>query len=291
MSKTLLVCDLDNTLYDWVAYFVPAFYAMVDIVVRITGCDQELLLDDFRTVHQRYHDSEYPFALLETQTVQDIFSGLTRQEIARRLDPAFHAFNAKRKQELRLYPGVREGLDEISRQGVKLVAHTESNLYAVADRLTRLEVTHYFARIYCRTRAPSQHPNPSAANKRLLSFPLDKVVELSHHQRKPDPTVLQEICRDEGVAPRDVAYVGDSMARDILMAKSAGVFAIWARYGSSHNASDYERLVRVTHWTPEDVAREREASERAKSIEPDWILERNFTEIVQALFTPPQLIQ
>lgn len=65
----LLVCDLDNTLYDWVAYFVPSFYAMAAKVVELLGCDREKLLDDFREVHQRHHDSEQPFALLETRTV------------------------------------------------------------------------------------------------------------------------------------------------------------------------------------------------------------------------------
>ena len=35
-------------------HLVPSFYAMVDEVVTITGCDRETLLDDFRRVHQAY---------------------------------------------------------------------------------------------------------------------------------------------------------------------------------------------------------------------------------------------
>ena len=41
--KSLLVCDLDNTLYDCVAYFVPSFYAMVDAATSIMGCNRENL--------------------------------------------------------------------------------------------------------------------------------------------------------------------------------------------------------------------------------------------------------
>jgi FMN phosphatase YigB (HAD superfamily) len=59
MRFKLLICDLDNTLYDWVAYFVPSFYAMVDKVVELLGCDRERLLDDFRKVHQRHHIGKY----------------------------------------------------------------------------------------------------------------------------------------------------------------------------------------------------------------------------------------
>jgi hypothetical protein len=66
-NKWLLICDLDNTLYDWVGYFVPSFYAMVDTAVQITGCERETLLDDFRREHRARGDSEQPFALLETE--------------------------------------------------------------------------------------------------------------------------------------------------------------------------------------------------------------------------------
>ena len=57
---------------------------------------------------------------------------------------------------------------------------------------------------------------------------MNLVRKLAHHQLKPDPDVLLEICHTEGVQTYDAAYVGDSIARDMLMAKRAGVFAIWA---------------------------------------------------------------
>src|SRR4051812_41457916 len=93
----LLVCDLDNTLYDWVSYFVPSFYAMVDAVVAITGCEREKLLDDFRAVHQAHSDAEHPFALLETETIKRRYSSA---KAVKELDPAFHAFNSERKRHL-----------------------------------------------------------------------------------------------------------------------------------------------------------------------------------------------
>ncbi len=283
MRKRLLICDLDNTLYDWVNYFVLSFYAMVDEVVRITSCDRNRLLDDFRAVHRQHHDSEHPFSLLETRTIQDHFPGQRREEIAQHLDSAFHAFNVSRKQNLQLYPGVREGLEIISQSGLAIVAHTESKLYAVVDRLNRLELTGYFQQIYCRERPSSKHPDPEIDRIWLERFPMQKVVELSRHQRKPNPDVVLEICRAQGVPPAETAYVGDSVARDILMAKTAGVFAIWAKYGAFHSEDQYQQLVRISHWTAEDVERERKLKEKAKKIRPDYVLENGFSEIVHAL--------
>ena len=214
---------------------------MVDRVVDLLGCDREQLLDDFREVHQHHHDSEHPFALLETRTVINYFKGLERGEIAQELNPAFHAFNSARKKHLSLHPGVEPTLEYIRQQGVRLVAHTDSQLFGVVDRLTRLNLTDFFPRIYCRERAQSEHPNPETGRTWLDSFPMNQVHELSKHQLKPDPTVLVEICNAEIVAPYEAAYVGDSIARDILMAKKADVFSIWAKYGAVLHTDNYEK--------------------------------------------------
>lgn len=280
MKTRLLVCDLDNTLYDWVAYFVPAFYAMVDEAVKITGCDREQLLDDFRTIHRTHQDSEHPFALLETAVMRQHFHGRSITDMAQALNAAFHAFNSSRKHNLKLYPGVRHALDELLSAGVVLVAHTESKLHAVVDRLTRLDLTRYFQHIYCRERSQPIFVGTSDEAKWLADFPMDRVRELSHQQRKPDPSVLLEICSRECLSPRAAAYVGDSLVRDVFLAKQACSFAIWAKYGTAHARDEYQKLVRVTHWTDEDVVRERKISEQAKDSQPDYILEYSFDEIL-----------
>jgi FMN phosphatase YigB (HAD superfamily) len=281
--KKLLVCDLDNTLYDWVGYFVPTFNAMVEAALPIIGCDREQLLDDLREVHQRHHDSEQPFALIESSIVQRRFAGMSLAEMAKALDPAFHAFNSTRKKTLRLNPGVMEGLSSLHRAGIILVAHTESRLYGAFDRLLRLEILRYFRKVYCRERPASVHPNEAASAAWLNKVPMNLVRELAHHQAKPDPDVLLEICRTEGVEASDTAYVGDSVARDILMAKRAGVFAIWAEYGAKHDRSLYADLVRVTHWTPDEVAREERLRAEARSIRPDYTASSSFLDVLAPL--------
>lgn len=277
MSRKLLVCDLDNTLYDWITYFVPSFYTMVDRVVAITGCDRNKLLDDFRLVHQQHHDSEQPFALLETETIRQIYANLSWDAVVRELDSAFHAFNSQRKQNLRLHPGVKETLNILRCHGIKLVAHTESKLYGAVDRLDRLGLFEFFARIYCRERPVSIRPRE---DDWLNRFPMEKIVELSLQQTKPNPAVLAEICAAEAVSREDAVYIGDSIARDVLMAKRAGVFAIWAAYGSEHSPAMYEALVRISHWTPEEVERERQLRNEARAFSADFIARREFSEVL-----------
>ncbi len=44
----LAVFDLDNTLYNWYASFLPAFYSMVDVAADLLHCDKELLLTQLK---------------------------------------------------------------------------------------------------------------------------------------------------------------------------------------------------------------------------------------------------
>jgi FMN phosphatase YigB (HAD superfamily) len=282
-NNLLLICDLDNTLYDWIGYFVPSFYAMVDAAVDIMSCDRERLLDDFRSVHQMHHDSEQPFALLETRTVKEHYRDVPISSVVKILDPAFHAFNAARNRNLRLHDGVLDSLHLMRSRGVTLIAHTESKLYGALDRLHRLGLSEFFTKIYCRERSTLAHPDTNHGSRWLSRFPLDKVRELSQHRSKPNPQVLSEICASERVPVDDAAYVGDSVARDILMAKRAGLFAIWAAYGAKHDASLYAALVRVSHWTPEEVAKEQQLRQEAASVKPDFVAETSFREVPAAL--------
>jgi phosphoglycolate phosphatase len=286
-NSRLLVCDLDNTLYDWIGYFVPSFTAMVDAAVDIMGCDREQLLDDLRDVHRRHHDSEHPFALLETATVRTQYKEMSLAEIGDALNPALHAFNSTRLKTLKLNPGVSEGLAALDQAGVLLIAHTESKLYGAVDRLERLGILKHFRKIYCRERPRSKHPRPDRLEAWLNRIPMHLVRELANHQAKPDPKVLLEICAAEGIAPRDATYVGDSIARDVLMAKRAGVFAIWAEYGARHDASQYEALVRVSHWTAEEVAREKRLNVEASGIRPDYVAHSSFLDVLEALEHEP----
>src|SRR5262249_39800829 len=115
-----------------------------------------------------------------------------------------------------------------------------------------------------------------------------QVFFLSQEDRKPNPRVLLDICSQMRVPPDRTLYVGDSLINDIAMAKEAGAWSAWAEYGRHYDPSDWARLVRITHWSPIDVARAQEARERYGHIEPDVILFHGFAEILSHFrFEPP----
>jgi FMN phosphatase YigB (HAD superfamily) len=273
----LLITDLDNTLYDWVTFFANAFEAMTRALEPILRIPREQLLDEFKQVHQRYGNSEQPFAVLELPSVQAKFGTRDRLKLKIAVDAALHAFNAERTRRLGLYPYVRQTLEAIAAKDIAIVGHTEAIAVNAFYRLRYLKIAHLFRRLYVLDGDALEHPEPGHAS--ASDPPADFVHVVPRDERKPNPKLLLDICRTEGVKSKDAWYIGDSLTRDIAMAKDAGVVAVWAKYGTDYDPALWNILVRVTHWTAEDVRREEQLRERASHISPDFTVD-SFRELM-----------
>ncbi|EPX56317.1 hypothetical protein D187_007659 [Cystobacter fuscus DSM 2262] len=276
----LLITDLDNTLYDWVTFFSKAFQAMIRELSGLLGCSEDELLEQFKAVHQHYGNSEQPYAVLELPAVHARFGHLSRPELLQALDPALHVFNRARKQHLRLYDGVETTLARAHAAGTVIVGYTEAILENAYFRLKSLGIDKYFHHLYCLEGRWSGHPD--AAREEVLRPPLGFVERIPLSERKPSPRLLLDICQREGVNPRDAWYVGDSITRDIRMAKEACIHAVWAKYGTRYERHLWDLLVRITHWTDEAVAQDVRLREDSVGIQPDFVID-SFAELERLL--------
>jgi hypothetical protein len=67
------------------------------------------------------------------------------------------------------------------------------------------------------------------------------------------------------------------------MAKTAGVYAVWARYGRQFDSQHWDVLVSVTHWTDEDVKREETLKQAFRDVQPDQTID-SFGEIIDVMY-------
>jgi phosphoglycolate phosphatase-like HAD superfamily hydrolase len=274
----LLITDLDNTLYDWVTFFGRSFAAMIDGAKPILGTDADTLLDDLKIVHQRHRNSEQPFALLETAVARAKFPEASRAELLTRLRPAFDAFNEERRRTLVLYPKVRETLEAIRASGCAIAGHTEATVVNATWRLKTLQIDSLISRLYAPEISGDGHPDPK--HPTYASYYQGAVRLLGPNERKPAARVLLDICNDHGAKPDESLYVGDSLSRDIGMAKEAGVWAAWAKYGLGFDPAMWNQVVRITHWTSEDVERTQRAAELYGHIVPKVVLNEGYYELL-----------
>ncbi|SRR6266404_5291602 len=263
----LVITDLDNTLYDWYKSFVPAFYAMVEVATEILAVDKEELLDELKQVHVRYHNSEQPFALLETPTIDRKFPNATQLERKHLLDRAFRTFSEVRKKNLRLFPGVRTTLAKIRERGCFVVGHTEAVVENSLYRLKVLDLISAFDRLYAPASSSPGHPDPARPKLHEVYSNFVSLLPTNHH--KPDRAVLEDICRYFNVPVNRTLYVGDSLTRDISMAAMAGTYSAFAAYGGQCPHEMWTQLVRITHWTEQDVKLEERLREEFASLKPE----------------------
>lgn len=173
-----------------------------------------------------------------------------------------HAVMAKTIAAQQLLSGLDE---ELAAKGVSIVAYTDARAVNSVDRIDKLGLKPFIKRIHAPDQRLSSSGDPVFDNH---------VNVLPPEDRKPNPKTLRDICEQLNVDHRSALYLGDSLVRDVFMAKSAGVVSAWARYGVAIDPDLWERLVRVTHWTEADVEREKELRENARlDTEPDLTLE------------------
>jgi FMN phosphatase YigB (HAD superfamily) len=271
----LVITDLDNTLYDWVGAHVPAFNAMVQQLERSTRQTEADLLASFRRVHRRHRTSEYAFGVLELDVLAEEDTELDASERLIKYADALQAFYTARDEHLRLYDGVVETLERLKAHGTRVVAHTDAMMLYASGRVCQLGLEPLLDGLFATTdhalppgvSLPDAHLYSDAGRCRS-SVPIQgELTEL-----KPDARVLAKILARFETTPRDAVYIGDSLSRDVLLAQRAGVHDVFARYGPSYDSALYQRLVEITHWTPEDVARETEL--RRHKVEPSFVVDR-----------------
>lgn len=275
--KNVVICDLDNTLYDWVSYFVPSIVAMSCKASEILQVSVDVILDDLRDIHLKHNTVEKPFALLDTSVVHERLAGLNILERKKILDPAFHEFNKVRKEKLKLYPGVLPTLEFFQETGIPVVAFSDSNSIVVEDRIRKLGLEKHFSYAYASSVTTTE---PTIIRQKFRDQ--TSIVRSVHEtMKKPSIDVLKEVSKIFSVKMKDLIVVGDSKVKDIRMANNAGAYAIWASYGDRWDRSLLTVLQSVSHWSEKDIKEDQELRENMKNVpvQVDFELTESFEQI------------
>lgn len=246
----LVVTDMDGTLYSWVDYIVPAVERLVDAVCRATGWPRLRVVQALKAVYDKYESNEYPFALQES-ALYEAFPDFGSFD-ALVIEPAREAFAAARRRYLKPYRGVVETLEALRERGLPVVALTDAPRNPAEARARRLGLDTLLTGLY--TLPGFTFPRHPVNGEALVSARIQAreeqghyraacpVVELPREWEKPNPRGLLRICEEVGVPPEQTLYVGDSLKKDVALARSVGAVDCWAEYGTYVSPEYRERL-------------------------------------------------
>jgi phosphoglycolate phosphatase-like HAD superfamily hydrolase len=281
-SVSLLVTDLDNTLWDWFEIWYASFSVLLDGIVRISGVSQEDLEPEIRKIHQLRGTSEYSYLIGELPLLREIHG--EDADLQAIYAEAINAARKARNDVVHLYPTVYETLTAIHDAGTVIAGYTESLAFVTQARLKKLGLDGVLDYLY----SPADHDFPEGvepSDLRRLDDPTAYALQKTEHEHtppghlKPQPEVLRAIVDELAEDESRVAYVGDSLMKDIAMAQDVGVIDVWAKYGLVQRP-EYALLQRVSHWTDADVQREQKIKSRPH-LTATVVLDYSFGEITQ----------
>lgn len=272
-----IVTDLDDTIWDWFNMWHGSFEPYLNRISMEFSIDIDTLTEDFKAIHQRYHTTESSFRFNELTSLTEEQKATIRQG-ANNTKSIYHEYNSNKKNKLKLYDTVLETLQEIKAKGTIIVGFTESSAFFTKYRLKHLNLDGIIDYIY----APIGADVPDD----LRVYPIDhwepEITEfryLSQSVKKPNPEILEIILSDFKAKKENTIYIGDKPDRDIHMAQQVGITSVYAKYGHLINDKRYDLLRKVTHWTNEDVEREKQTHATIQSSPPNYTLHNKFSEI------------
>jgi FMN phosphatase YigB (HAD superfamily) len=240
----LLITDVDNTLYDWVDYFAPAFRSMVHLLSRELGVPEAVLVGQFRSLYEEMGTSEYPFAVQRLPALR----GASPDEVTRLASWSRTAFSRSRIRSLRPYEGVRETLEWLVNQGVAVAAVTSSPSHVVISKLRALGLSGSISLVIAWEgfQVPDDETALALLGERTRQPNFATVLTLSRGELKPAEAPYRLAMRYTHAQPRETAIIGDSLFSDVEPALRTGSRALWARYGHSFSEKNRRTIEDIT---------------------------------------------
>jgi FMN phosphatase YigB (HAD superfamily) len=219
-KKTVLITDLDNTLFDWFDLWYHPFKAMLDVILERSGVEKEALLREIKSIHQLHGTAEYHFLIEHLPSLKKLHPGIDLTEL---YADAISAYKAARNERMQLYPTVGESLLKIKSSGSLIVGYTESQLYYTQYRIKKLGLDGVIDCLF----SSEDHALPVNANVQDLEVYQEENYRLTHTKHhitpageiKPNPDLLIDMIRRLEASEQDCVYIGDNLYKDVLMAK------------------------------------------------------------------------
>jgi len=208
-QKTLkaVLFDMDNTLFDFIAVKLIACREILSYL----GEGNRGLKKDPAELFRYFLRGTYGFE--DYENIKDYM-----QERKLFTEQAYRQcceiYDREKLQNLELYPGVRDTLEELKKLGLRLAIITDADRYHAHARLTKVGLLESFEFLVSADMTCTKKPDPAH-----FLFALDAL----------------------GLKPEESLVVGDSIKRDMAPARRLGLKTAYASYGDWRPAEETEQ--------------------------------------------------
>jgi FMN phosphatase YigB (HAD superfamily) len=274
MTQTILLADIDNTLYDWPSFFAPSFRAMIHALAREMKVPEDQLYSEARSVFAERGSLEYAYWIQELESTRR----LETEKLRKVVEAGRGAFRSVQSRRLAAYPGVASTLESLCQQDVVIVGITNSSVYRAQHRLYDLKIDSFLAGLVAWEGFEPSVNDPANLGftrggriRRRSRIQEGRIIALAEQSCKPNEEHYLRALRLFDCSTDQAWAIGDSKAKDLEPAARLGIKTIWARYGSSFNPNDRDMatLLRITPWSSSKI----ESTYNKKDFEPDFTID------------------
>jgi len=198
--------DMDNTLFDFVAAKLGACRKILFYIAR----ENENIDEDPSELFGYFLRGVYGFE--DCENIRDYMQE-RKLFTAHKYRQCCEIYEREKLQNLEPYPGVRDILDKLKTFGLKLAIITDTDRYHALSRLTRVEL--------------------------MDSFDILVAADMTG-TKKPDPAHFLFALQALGIKPEESLVVGDSIRRDMVLARRLGFKTAYASYGDWRPAEEMD---------------------------------------------------
>jgi FMN phosphatase YigB (HAD superfamily) len=246
----LFVTDIDNTLFDWVSYYVNCFRGLLESVEKTIGVPYATIAAEAQAVFGEHGSIEYPFVVQEMPSVIAHYGSDIDKMLNECVAPARDAFLDLADNYLNPYESVADTLRELKTKfpDMPMVALTDAPRYVAMWKMNKLGLLEFFDSIYglADPKIPTSEEHgrvkvdPDILLKHLQQSNFGfggKIRVLPEEYEKPGTKglkmVLMDYDMDEDPALRKkVLWVGDNLRKDVGLGQRLGIKTGWASYGA-----------------------------------------------------------
>ncbi len=295
-TNKLIILDIDNTVFDWVTYYVKCMESLFKKINSLTQIPEDVLAAEAKEVFAKQGSIEYPFLIQELPSVAKFYGNNISKMLREAVEQGRQVFKDTASNYLKPYPSVIATFETIKEQFPEypIAALTDAPRYVAMWKLNKLGILHYFSSLYGLSdpkipidpKTEQVKVDAKILTKHLKHSSFDfkgRIRTLPEDYEKPGTKGLKTVLMDYEMETHstDVLWVGDNLKKDIGLGKELGIISVWAEYGTHIEDKVKKQLLT---FSPEINIHKNVALDPAShsSPEPDVVLS-DFSEILPVI--------
>ena len=215
-----VITDLDDTLAPTRRTYIKYANTLIKSLSKASGISKDEVILGFNELHAKHKIFQLENVINSHRQLKRKFPN---EDLKKKFAKEIKEATKIHEKEIKPSKDMLEALKTLKKRGIKLVLYTAGPSSYTVKKLNQAGLTGVFDNIYT---TKDMRPEDSAnAKSKYPDFEWEKITKVDAYP-KSKPEVLEQIIKNANTVPSRTVVMGDSLVRDIGIAKKVGAKAV-----------------------------------------------------------------